>query len=96
MGPWISDSNFYRKNLRFIYYIVRIFDQRCFGVYSLSNLLNRMLRLHSFQPCPQHDFANIQYSSQDRMLRILVLLVVIISDVLSQDLLTIHFWDSSL
>ena len=39
--------------LRFVYYIVRICDQESLGVYSQSNLLDRMLRLHTFQPCSQ-------------------------------------------
>ena len=44
----------YHKVLRFVFYIVIISDQGCLGVYCRqSNLLDRMLRLHSYQPCPQ-------------------------------------------
>ena len=63
--------------LRFAFSIVRIFDQGCFEVYSQSNLLDTILRQHSYQPCPQDFFTNIQYNPQDRMLRILLLIGVI-------------------
>ena len=49
---------FIGKFLRFVFYIVRISDQGCLGVYRQSNLLDRMLRLHSYQPCRQ-DVMNI-------------------------------------
>ena len=48
--------------LPFVFYIVRISDQGCFGLYSQYNLLDRMLRLHSYQPCPQDYCTNIQYN----------------------------------
>ena len=35
--------------LRFVLYILRISDKGCLGVYCQSNLLDRMLRLHSYQ-----------------------------------------------
>ena len=76
-GLWISDLDFYCKLLRFAFHIVRISDQGCLGVYSQSNLLDRMLRLHSYQPCPQDYCTNIQYNPQDGMLRILLLIGVI-------------------
>ena len=37
-------------------------------MYNQSNLLDRMLRQHSYQPCPQDFFTNIQYNPQDGML----------------------------
>ena len=42
--------------LRFLFYIVRISDQGCLEVYSQSHLRDRMLRLHSYQPCLQEYF----------------------------------------
>ena len=69
--------NLIAKFLRFVFCIVRIFDQGCLGVYSQSNLLDRMLRLHSYQPCPQAYCTNIHYNPQDGMLRILVPIPVI-------------------
>ena len=68
---------FIARFLRFVFYIVRISDQGCFEVYSQSNLLDRMLRQHSYQPCPQHFLTNIQYNPQDGMLEILLLTGVI-------------------
>ena len=68
---------FIARFLRFVFYIVRISNQGCFEVYSQSNLLDRMLRQHSYQPCPQDFFTNIQYNPQDGMLRILLLIGVI-------------------
>ena len=44
--------------LRFVFYVVNISDQGCLGMYSQSNLLDRMLGLDSYEPCPQ-DFTNI-------------------------------------
>ena len=76
-GLWISDLDFYCKLLRFVFHIVRISDQGCLWVYSQSNLLDRMLQLHSYQPCPQDYCTNIQYNPQDGMLRILLLIGVI-------------------
>ena len=58
--------------LRFVFYVVRISDQGCFEVYIQSNLLDRMLQRHSYQPCPQDYCSNIQYNPQDGMLRILL------------------------
>ena len=52
-------------------------DQGCLGAYNQSNLLDGMLRLHSSQLCPQDYCTNIQYSSQDGMLRILLLIGVL-------------------
>ena len=43
-GLWI----FFCRFLRFVYYIVRIYDQGCFGVYSQSNLLDRIQLLYSY------------------------------------------------
>ena len=37
--------------LHFVFCIVRISDQRCLGVHSQSKLLDRILRLHSYQSC---------------------------------------------
>ena len=65
---------FIARVLRFVFYIVRISDQGCFEMYSQSNLLDRMLRQHPYQPCPQDFFTNIQYNPQDGMLRILLLI----------------------
>ena len=45
--------------LRFAFYIVRISDQVCFEVYSQSNLVDRILRQHCYQPCLQDFFINI-------------------------------------
>ena len=56
---------------------IYIYIQGCFEVYSQSNLLHRMLRKHSYQPCPQDFFTNIQYNPQDGMLQILLLIGVI-------------------
>ena len=47
---------FMARFLHFIFYIIRTSDQRCFGVYSQSNLLDRMLQLHSYQAYPQDYF----------------------------------------
>ena len=33
--------------------VVTIINQGCPGVYSQSKLLDAMLQLHSYQPCPQ-------------------------------------------
>ena len=63
--------------LRFVFYIVRLSEQGCFGVYDQSNLLHKMLRMHSYQPCPQNYCTNIQYNPQDGMLQILLLIGVI-------------------
>ena len=52
--------------LRFIFYIARISDQRGLGVYSQSNVLVKMLPLHSDQPWPQDYCTNNQYNPQDR------------------------------
>ena len=54
---WIFIARF----LRFAICIVRISGQGCLGVYSQSDLLDRMLRLYSYQPCPQDYCTNIQY-----------------------------------
>ena len=70
---WIFIARF----LRFTFYIVRISDQGCFGVYSQSNLLDRMLRQHSDQSCPQDYCTNIQYNPQDEMMRRLLVIGVI-------------------
>ena len=45
--------------------MVRISDQGCLGAYSQSNLLDRMLRLHSYQPCPQDYCTNVQATRWD-------------------------------
>ena len=63
--------------LHFVFYIVRIYDQVCFEVYSQPNLLDRMLRQHPYQPCTQDFCTNIQYNPKDGMLRILLLIAVI-------------------
>ena len=68
---------FIARLLRFVFDIVRISDQGCFEVYSQSNLLDRMLRQNSYQPCPQDFFTDIQYNPQDEMLQILLLIGVI-------------------
>ena len=76
----ISDfdlQDFQAMFLRFVFSIVRIFDQGCFEVYSQSNLIDTILRQHSYQPCPQNVFTNVQYNPQDGMLRILLLIGVI-------------------
>ena len=65
---WISIARF----SRFVFYIARISEQGCLGVYSQSNLLDRMLRLHSYQPCPHDNLTNLHYNAQDGILRILV------------------------
>ena len=65
--------NFIAKFLHFVFYIAKISDQGCFGVYSQSNLLDRMLQLQSYQDY----FTNIQYNPRDGMLQILVLIGVI-------------------
>ena len=77
VGLWISDLDFHCKVLRFAFYVARISDKGCLGVYSQSNQLDRMLRQHSYQPCPQDYCTNIQCNPQDGMLRILVLTGVI-------------------
>ena len=77
VGLWISDLDFNCKVLRFAFYVSRISDKGCLGVYSQSNQLDRMLRQHSYQPCPQDYCTNIQCNPQDGMLRILVLIGVI-------------------
>ena len=51
---------FIARFLRFAFYIVRISNQGCFDVYSQSNLLERILRQHSYQPFPQDFRTNIQ------------------------------------
>ena len=43
----------------------RISEQGYLGVYSQSNLLDRMLRLHCYQSCSQENLTNIQYNPQD-------------------------------
>ena len=66
--------------LCFVCCIPRTFDQRGFGTCSLSNLLNRMLRMYSSKLCPQDYIlvgTKIEYNPQDGMFRILVLLVMI-------------------
>ena len=53
--------------------LFRSFVNRCIvRMYSQSNLLDRILRQHSYQPCPQDFFNNIQYNPHDGMLRILI------------------------
>ena len=68
---------FIARFLRFVFSIVRIFDQGCFEVYSKSNLLDRMLLHHSYQPCPRDFFTNIQYNPQDGRLQVFLLIGVI-------------------
>ena len=46
---WIFIARF----LDFVFYIARSSEQQCHGVYDQSNLFDRMLQLHSYQPCPQ-------------------------------------------
>ena len=45
------------------YQAIALNDQQvgptCLGAYSQSNLLDRMLRLHSYQPCPQDYCTNV-------------------------------------
>ena len=66
---WIFIAGF----LHFVFYLVRISDQECLGVYSQSNLLDGMLGLHSYQ-----DYCtNIQHNPQERMLQILLLIGMI-------------------
>ena len=71
---WIFIARF----LRFVFYIAGISDKGCFGVYSQSKVLHRMLRLHSYQPCPQDYFANTQCNPQDGTLRVLLLIGAIL------------------
>ena len=53
--------------------LFRSFVNRCIvSMYSQSNLLDRILRQHSYQPCPQDFFNNIQYNPHDGMLQILI------------------------
>ena len=67
---------FIARFLRFVFFIVRNSDQVCLGVYSQSNLLDRMLLLHSYQSCPQDYCTNISYNPQKEMLRMQVLIRV--------------------
>ena len=65
---------FIARFLRFAFYI---FWPRMSWVYNQSNLLDRILRLYCYQPCPQDYCTNIQYNPQDGMLWTLVFIWVI-------------------
>ena len=43
-------------------------------MYSQSYLVDRMMQLHSYQPCPEDYCTNIQYNPQDEMLQMLLLI----------------------
>ena len=73
-----------------------MYDQRCLGVYIQSNLLDRILWLHSYEPCPQDYCTNIQYNPQDKdVVNIATDWGDIIYDAWNQGFLTIHFLDSN-
>ena len=65
------------ENNKTQYFIYNICFEGYFEVYSQSNLLDRMLRQHSYQPCPQDFLTKIQYNPQDGTLLILPLIGVI-------------------
>ena len=44
---------FIARFLCFAFYIVRISDQGCLGMYTQSNLLDKILQVQSFQRCPE-------------------------------------------
>ena len=64
-------------SLSFVYYFVKISDQGCFGVYSQSNLHDRMLRLHSYQYYPQNYCTNIQNKPHDVMVPVVEMIGLI-------------------
>ena len=74
-GLWISDLDFHCNVFAFCILYCQNFSPNMF--WGLSNLLDTMLRLHSYQPCPQDYCTNIQYNPKDGMLWILLLIGVI-------------------